>query len=39
MTLARTNESINKSEGTGRIDAQIGFSDALRWVFLTMVAS
>ena len=39
MNIGRTNESINKAEDAGRIDAQIGFADALRRVFPTTVAS
>ena len=35
----RTNESINKAEGAGRMDAQIRFADVLRRVFPTTVAS
>ena len=35
MTIGRTNESINKAEDAGRIDAQIRFSDALRRVLPT----
>ena len=38
MTILRTNAGINKEEGTGRIDAQIGFADALREIFLTALA-
>ena len=38
MTLARTATGINKTEDTGRKDVQIGFVDALRWVFPTTVA-
>ncbi len=39
MTLGRTNESINKAEDVGRMDAQIGLVDALRRFFLTNLAS
>ena len=38
MNILRTNAGINKGEGTGRIDAQIGFADALRGIFLTALA-
>jgi hypothetical protein len=39
MTVMRTNESINKAEDVGRMDAQIGLVDALRRFFLTNLAS
>ena len=39
MTLWRTTAGINKAEDSGRMDAQIRFADALRWVLLTTVAS
>ena len=39
MTFRRTNESINKAEDVGRMDAQIGLVDALRRFFLTNLAS
>ena len=35
MTIGRTNESINKAEDAGRIDAQIRSTDALRRVLPT----
>ena len=35
MTIGRTNESINKAEDAGRIDAQIRSTDALQRVFPT----
>ena len=38
MTLGRTNAGINKAEDAGRMDAQIGFVDALQRVFPTAVA-
>ena len=39
MTIGRTNESINKAEDAGRIDAQIGIADALRRIFPTGLAN
>ena len=39
MILWRTTLGINKVEYAGRMDAPIGFADALRWVFPTTVAS
>ena len=39
MTIERSTAGINKAGDTGRKDAQIGFADALRWVFPTMVSS
>ena len=39
MNLGRTTTGINKVEDAGRIDAQIGFSDALQRVFPTALAS
>ena len=39
MTLARIRWGINKTQFAGRKDVQIGFADALRWVFPTTVAS
>ena len=38
MNILRTNAGINKEEGTGRIDAQIGLADVLREIFLTALA-
>ena len=35
MTIMRTNESINKAEDAGRIDARIRSTDALRRVLPT----
>ena len=37
--IGRTNESINKAEDAGRIDAQIGIADALRRIFPTGLAN
>ena len=39
MTLARTTAGINKAADAGRMDAQIRSTDALRWIFPTVVAS
>ena len=39
MTIWRTRWGINKAEDAGRKDAHIGFSDALRRAFPTMVSS
>ena len=39
MTLARTNESINKAEVTGRWMPKSGFAYASRRAFLTTVSS
>ena len=39
MTLARTNESINKAEVTGRWMPKSWFANALRRAFLTTVSS
>ena len=39
MTFARTNESINKAEDAGRMDAPIGLVDALRRFLLTNLTS
>ena len=38
MTLGRTTAGINKTEHAGRMDAQIGFVDALQRVFPTTAA-
>ena len=38
MTTARITAGINKTEHAGRMDAQIGFSDAFQRVFPTTVA-
>ena len=38
MTLGRTTAGINKAEDAGRMDAQIGFADALQRVFPTALA-
>ena len=39
MTFVRTNESINRAEDAGNMDAHIGFARSLRRVFPTTVAS
>ena len=39
MTLGRTNESINKVEDAGKMDAQIMSAKALQRVFPTTMAS
>ena len=39
MTSVRTNESINKAEDAGKMDAQIRSAKALQRVFPTVVAS
>ena len=39
MTIMRSTSGINKAEDAGRMDAHIGFSDALRRAFPTMVSS
>ena len=39
MTLMRTTAGINRAEDTGRMDAPIGFADALRRIFPTALAS
>ena len=39
MNIGRTTLGINKAEDAGRMDAQIGFADALRRIFPTTVAS
>ena len=39
MTIGRSTAGINKAEDAGEKDAQIGFDDALRRVFLATVAS
>ena len=39
MTLRRTTTGINKAEDAGRMDAQIGFADALRRIFPTVLVS
>ena len=38
IALARTTAGINKTEGTGSMDAPIGFADALRWIFPPVLA-
>ena len=38
MTIGRTTAGINKAEDAGRMDAQIGFADALQRVFPTALA-
>ena len=38
MNITRTKTGINKTEHAGREDAQIGFADALRWIFPTALA-
>ena len=37
MTLGRSTSGINKAEDDGRMDAQIGFADALRRAFPSTV--
>ena len=39
MTLERSTAGINKAEEAGKMDAQIGFADALQLAFPTTVAS
>ena len=39
MNIARTTTGINKAEDARRKDAQIGFADTLRRIFLTALAS
>ena len=39
MTIERTTAGINKAEDTGRMDAQIRSTDALRPIFPTALAS
>ena len=39
MTLARNTAGINKAEDARRKDAQIGFADTLRRIFLTALAN
>ena len=38
MNLGRTTAGINKAEDVGKMDAQIGFADALRRIFPTAAA-
>ena len=39
MTIGRTTTGINKAADAGRMDAQIGFADALQRVLPTRLAS
>ena len=39
MTIGRTMAGINKAADAGRMDAQIGFADALQRVLPTRLAS
>ena len=38
MTIERTIAGINKAKDAGRMDAKIGFADALRGIFITALA-